>query len=92
MGLGWTGFLLFLFGRRRQGVPLLTGLGQNTLSLFLLHGFVIKALPKRVPWLLDLPLAPIWLTLLLLLLFGNPLIGWVFRMLFTRQTKAKHPS
>lgn len=89
MGLGWTGFLLILFSRRRRSIPLLTGLGQNTLSVFLLHGFVIKAIPKRVPWLMSLPLVTLWLTALLLLLFGNPLIGKLFRILFTPAPRQK---
>ena len=88
IGLGWTGFLLFLFARFRRPIPLLTTLGQNTLPVFLLHGFVIKAIPKRLPWLPELPLFPLWLTAALVLLLGNPLIGKLFRLLFTPKSKS----
>lgn len=83
IGLGWTYFLLLLFGRCRRPLPLLTSLGQNTLPVFLLHGFVIKAIPKRLPWVQQLPGLALWLPVVLLLLFGNPFLGKLFRILFT---------
>ena len=86
IGLGWTGLLLIIFSKQRHHIPILTTLGQNTLPVFLLHGFIIKAIPEHFPALLQLPLVPLWLTAALLLLFGNPLIGKVFRWLFVPQT------
>lgn len=82
IGLGWTGLLLLIFSRQRRRIPALTTLGQNTLPVFLLHGFVIKAIPEHAPQLLKLPLVPLWLTAALLLLFGNPLTGKLFRWFF----------
>lgn len=91
IGLGWTGLLLRLFtGVLDRPIPLLTTLGKNTLPVFLLHGFVIKAIPEHFPQLRQLPLMPLWLTLSLLLLFGNPLVGRLFRLLFA-PGKAKQP-
>lgn len=90
IGLGWAGLLLRLFtGALDRPVPLLTTLGRNTLPVFLLHGFVVKAIPEHFPQLRTLPLFSLWLTLLLLLLFGNPLIGSLFRLLFAPRTAAK---
>lgn len=83
-GLAWLGLLWRLFtGALDRRVPLLTTLGQNTLPVFLLHGFVIKAIPELYPWVQQLPGLVLWLPILLLLLFGNPLVGRLFRWLFT---------
>ena len=88
IGLAWLGLLWKLFtGVLDRHIPLLTTLGQNTLPVFLLHGFVIKAIPKRIPWAQQLPGLALWLPILLLLLFGNPLIGKIFRMFFTLSGK-----
>lgn len=82
-GLAWLGLLWRLFtGVLDRRVPLLTTLGQNTLPVFLLHGFVIKAIPEHFPWVQQLPGLALWLPIVLLLLFGNPLVGRVFRWLF----------
>ena len=88
IGLAWLGLLWKLFtGVLDRHIPLLTTLGQNTLPVFLLHGFVIKAIPKRIPWANQLPGLALWLPILLLLLFGNPLIGKIFRTFFTLSGK-----
>ena len=82
--LGWIGLLLRLFtGVLNRPVPLLTTLGRNTMPVFLLHGFVIKAIPEHYSWMQQLPGLALWLPILLLLLFGNPLMGRLFRLLFT---------
>lgn len=87
-GLAWLGLLWKLFtGLLDRQIPLLTTLGQNTLPVFLLHGFVIKVIPKHYPWVQQLPGFVLWLPAMLLLLFGNPLVGTAFRAIFTPTAK-----
>lgn len=76
MGLCVTVFLFFgcktLLGRK---IPLLTCLGQNTLSVFLLHGFAVKLIGRYFPQALHRPWGVLLCALLLLLIFGNPWVG-----------------
>lgn len=37
----------------KRRLPLLTTLGQNSLSIYLLHGFLIQLLRLKFPWLLS---------------------------------------
>lgn len=70
-------FLLFagLAPRLKRKIPVVTVLGQNTLSIYLLHGFFFHLFRLKFPWLLARP----WQVLLvwagLLLLLGNPAVG-----------------
>lgn len=78
-------FLLFvgLAPHLKRKIPVITVLGQNTLSIYLLHGFFFHLLRLKFPYLLAQP----WQVLLawagLLLLLGNPAVGrcadFVFR-------------
>lgn len=78
-------FLLFvgLAPHLKRRIPVITALGQNTLSIYLLHGFFFHLLRLKFPYLLAQP----WQVLLawagLLLLLGNPAVGrcadFVFR-------------
>lgn len=90
-------FLLFagLAPCLRRRIPLITTLGQNTLSIYLLHGFFVQLIRLKAPWLL----AQTWQVLLvwmgLLLLLGNGAVGrcadlllgggW-YRLIQTRHT------
>lgn len=79
-------------------IPVVTTLGQNTLSVYLLHGFFIHLLRLKYPWLVAQP----WQVLLvwagLLLLLGNPVVGrftgfffgagW-YRLLQTQYTQVR---
>ena len=84
MAVVWIGFFLVVvkpaLGKR---IPLLTTLGQNTLPVFLLHASVIKWLPKYLPQLFQNRALVAATTGGVLLLFGNPWVGKVFRMLFS---------
>lgn len=70
-------FLLFagLAPHLKRKIPVVTVLGQNTLSIYLLHGFFFHLFRLKFPWLLERP----WQVLLawagLLLLLGNPAVG-----------------
>jgi fucose 4-O-acetylase-like acetyltransferase len=84
-------WILFLFGGLfpllNRKLPLLTALGQNTLPVFLLHGFAVRVIPVYAPDLLKTPLMVLAATAGILLLFGNPLVGWLFRFLFHPRRK-----
>lgn len=76
MAMSWLAFLLFTLGPLlRRRIPIFTAIGQNTLPIFLLHGFVIKALPVFAPGVVCTPWIVLLLTCGLLLLFGNKLFG-----------------
>ena len=70
-------FLLFvgLAPHLKGRIPVVTTLGQNTLSVYLLHGFFFHLFRLKFPYLLAQP----WQVLLvwagLLLLLGNPAVG-----------------
>ena len=83
MGFGWTVFLTGSLGKLlNRRLPLLTALGQNTLPVFLLHGFIVRGLPCYFPKLTAHPILILPLTLLILFLFGNPWVGRAFRLVF----------
>lgn len=70
-------FLLFvgLAPRLKGRIPVITVLGQNTLPIYLLHGFFFHLFRLKYSWLV----AQTWQVLLvwvgLLLLLGNPVVG-----------------
>lgn len=61
--------------RLKGRIPVITVLGQNTLPIYLLHGFFFHLFRLKYPWLVAQP----WQVLLvwagLLLLLGNPVVG-----------------
>lgn len=82
--LCWIGFgCLVLLPLLRERVPLLTALGQNTLPVYLLHGFAVRYIGDRYPELLSAPWQVLLMTALILAALGNPLMGGVFRRLFS---------
>lgn len=79
----WIGFgCLVLLPLMRQRVPMLTALGQNTLPVYLLHGFAVRYIQHRHPGLLAAPWQVLMMTALILAALGNPLMGGIFRKLF----------
>lgn len=70
-------FLLFvgLAPHLKRRIPVVTTLGQNTLPIYLLHGFFFHLIRLKDPWLLAQPwqVLVVWAGLLLLL--GNPAVG-----------------
>lgn len=84
----WLGLALLWMPDRR--LPLLTRIGQNTLPVYLLHGFVIETLNMLgiyetlgEPWLLTLGL-----TATMVLLFSCPAVGRLFQRCFGRACAA----
>lgn len=83
-GFAWILFLLSAIPNKK--IPFVSLLGQNTLSIFLLHGFLIKLAKKyEVFAFLEIQnlLLAIILSLVIICLFGNP---WIAN-LFHRPTK-----
>lgn len=76
--------ILFLFAGVKpylsKKLILITTIGQNTWPIFLLHGFVVKAVPVYAPELVRSPWHVILLSCGILVLAGNRLcskaIGW----------------
>lgn len=83
----WLGFIMTLIPDR--SIPYLTRIGQNTLPVYLLHGFVIEALDWSgiydvlgEPWLLTLILMAA-----MVLVFSSPTVGDLFRRCFNPPKK-----
>lgn len=64
-------------------LPLITRWGQNTLPIFLLHGFGVKLIGKYLPAWATRPWEVFLLALALVLILGNPLLGKTFHYLFS---------
>lgn len=56
----------------RRKLPLITTIGQHTWPIFLLHGFLIKAIPVYFPELVSTPWRVLLLACAILVLAGNP--------------------
>ena len=83
-GFAWIIFLLSAVPEKK--IPFVSLLGQNTLSIFLLHGFVVKLANEYDIFAFSETgnlLLAITLSLVIILLLGNP---WV-ALLFRRPTK-----
>lgn len=84
--LAWIGFgCLALLPMVRWRLPMLTALGQNTMSVFLLHGFAVRYIQYCQPLLLETPLMVAAVTVLILVVCGNPIVGTAFRKLFSER-------
>lgn len=62
-------------------IPIITALGQNTLPVFILHGFIVKFIEARYMGLLTTPIRFLAVTCLILLVTGNSVTAWMFRYL-----------
>lgn len=84
ISLIWIVFFVYtLRPLLQKRIPLLTALGQNTLPVYILHAVAIMIIDGKLPQLLSSFLSVIITTVGILLLFGNPLIGKIFRFLFS---------
>lgn len=80
----WIGFgCLVLLPLLRWRLPMLTALGQNTMPVYLLHGFVVRYIQRCQPGMLETPMQVLVVTVLILAVCGNPLSGESFRKLFS---------
>jgi len=81
--LFWIGLLLCLFtGPLNRKIFAVSALGRNTLPVFLLHGFAVRLVAYKFPWLMGSPWAILWIGAGILLLLGNIFVGELFRLLF----------
>lgn len=81
--LVWIGFgCLVLLPWLDRRLPVLTELGQNTLPVYLLHGFVVRYLQRCCPDWLGNPIFVLPVAVLILAVFGNPFVGGIFRNIF----------
>lgn len=80
--LAWIGFgCLVLLPLLRWRLPMLTALGQNTMSVYLLHGFAVRCIQKCQPGMLRTPGQVLLVAVLILAVLGNPLMGGLVRYL-----------
>jgi len=79
-GFAWIIFLLYLIPNKK--IPFVSQFGQNTLSVFFLHGFIVR-LAKKYKIFAFSEVGNIFLaiifSLILISFFGNPKIAGLFR-------------
>lgn len=72
IALGWISFLFIgVKSYLNKEVHLLTKIGQNTWSIFLLHGFIVKIVQTYYPWLISSYVQLILISCIILLVTGN---------------------
>ncbi len=84
LGFAWIAFLLILIPSRK--IPLLSVLGQHTLPVFLLHGFLVRLAKKHKIFCYtetENLLFAIILSITIICLFGNPRSAKWFERIFT---------
>ena len=62
-------------------IPLITTLGQNTLPIYILHGFIVKYIGYRHSLLLKTPIGFLVVMCFILVITGNPITTALFRRL-----------
>ena len=84
MALCWLGVFLLVFKPLlRKKLPVITTLGENTLPVFLLHGFFTRSAELYAPNHISTPFRVFMVALVLVIVLGNPLFGRAFRFLFS---------
>lgn len=84
LGFAWIAFLLFIIPNKK--IPMLSVLGQHTLSVFLLHGFLVRLAKKHKIFCYSEPenlLYAVILSVTIICLFGNPWSAKWFDRIFT---------
>jgi fucose 4-O-acetylase-like acetyltransferase len=81
--LCWIGFLFLVVPNIK--IPFITVIGQNTLPVYLLHGFVVKILSRinffHYSGIVNVILAVV-ISIAVLAVFGNKYVGKVFKRIF----------
>ena len=62
-------------------IPVITALGQNTLPVFLLHGFIVKYIGYQHPQILENPFVFLGVMCGIVAVTGNPVTTAIFRRL-----------
>ena len=85
IGFNWIIFFL-LFPFLDKKIPFLTSIGQNTFSIFILHGFCIK-LASKYKIFRFIPrkniLLAFVLSFVIVIVLGNPYVGKIFQRIGT---------
>lgn len=84
LGFIWIAFFLCVIPNKK--IPFLSVLGQNTLSVFLLHGFLVRLAKKHMLFCYTEPenlLYSVILSITIICLFGNPWSAKWFQLIFT---------
>lgn len=79
-------FFIVILPLVNRKIPLISTIGRNSFSIFLLHGFVIKLMEKHGTISDANRCSMLWIligTSVMLILFGNPVTAKVFNALFT---------
>lgn len=72
IALGWISFLFIgVKSYLNKEVPLLTKIGKNTWSIFLLHGFIVKIVQTYYPCLISSYVQLVLISCIILLVTGN---------------------
>lgn len=84
-GVNWIFFFMWVFPKRR--IPIISSIGQNTLTVFLCHGFIRKYLESRETIFIYSKSVNIGLAVLIsfviILILGNKYVGTLGRLIFT---------
>lgn len=82
MAMLWILIFYFVFRPLVNApIPLLTTLGQNTLPVYILHGFIVKYIGYRYPQLLETPIGFLVVMCFILVIAGNPITTAIFSRL-----------
>lgn len=84
IGFAWITFLISTIPDKK--LPIISTLGQNTIAIFLLHGFIVKLVKKYELFIhteIQNLLSALLLTIIILCIFGNSPSSKLFRKLFT---------
>ena len=84
IGFTWITFLISTIPDKK--LPIISTLGQNTIAVFLLHGFIVKLVKKHEIFIyteIQNLLLALLLTVIILCILGNPQSSKLFRKLFT---------
>lgn len=86
LGFAWIAFLLHVIPRKK--IPFISVLGQNTLAIFLLHGFIVRLAKKYQLFCfteLENVIYAVFFSIIIIFIFGNPWSAKCFQWLFTGQ-------
>ena len=86
LSMGMLGVLFFVFALApllNRKIPIISTIGRNSISIFLMHGFIIKLMDKEEMGELLTPGYCVVIALLIIVLLGNGAVGKLFRWICT---------
>lgn len=85
MAAMWIGWLLVLQSLIDFSIPMVTGIGRNTLWIYLLHALIIQYIKRQELSdcnRIESIVIVISVTILILVMFGNPIVGSFMKRVF----------